>query len=92
MSVKKWICCAVLFYICYLIIQYLDRTIEKFGGRGGRGGYYGRHYGGRGVGYYGGRGVGYYGGRNIVYPVVADNYYPSYWWYPSYWQRYVPYY
>jgi hypothetical protein len=56
MSVKKWICCAVLFYICYLIIQYLDRTIEKFGGRGSC------PYGGRCP--YGRRG-GYYGGEML---------------------------
>jgi len=91
MCVKKWIGCAILLYICYLIVIYLDKPVESFGRRGhygrGRGGYYGGrggYYGGRG-GYYGGRG-GYYGGRNVVYPVVvADNSYPSYWWY-----SYVP--
>ena len=91
MCVKKWICCAILFYICYLIVKYLDKRVENFG-RGGRGGFgrgRGGYYGGRG-GYYGGRGGyyggGYYGGRDVVYPVViADNSYPSYWWY-----RYVP--
>lgn len=92
MCVKKWICCLILLYICYLIVKYLDKRVESFGrgrghygGRGfGRGGYYGGR-GGYYGGYYGGRG-GYYGGRDVVYPVVvADNSYPSYWWY-----RYVP--
>ena len=86
MSVKKWIGCAILFYICYLIVIYLDKHVENFGGRG-RG--FGRGFG-RG-GYYGGRG-GYYGGRGAIsYPVVVNqDYYPSYWWSPSYWYRYVP--
>ena len=90
MCVKKWIVCAVLFYILYLIVQYLDKPIESFGRRGGyyggRGGYYGGrggYYGGRG-GYYGGRGGGYYGG-GLSYPVViAEDSYPSYWY------RYIP--
>ena len=101
MCVKKWICCAILLYICYLIVNYLDKPVESFGGGGGggRGGGFGRggiggfgrggYYGGRG-GYYGGRG-GYYGGRAISYPVVVNqDYYPSYWWSPSYWYRYIP--
>jgi hypothetical protein len=100
MCVKKWIVCAVLFYILYLVVKYLDKPIENFGGRGGyyggRGGYYGGrggYYGGRG-GYYGGRrGGGYYGGRRgggyygggLSYPVViAEDSYPSYWY------RYIP--
>ena len=90
MCVKKWIVCAVLFYILYLIVKYLDKPIESFGRRGGyyggRGGYYGGrggYYGGRG-GYYGGRGGGYYGG-GLSYPVViAEDSYPSYWY------RYIP--
>ena len=69
MSVKKWITCAFLFFVCYLIIMYLDKTIESFrGGGGGRGGI-GR--GGIGRGYYGGRGYGYrrgyYGGQGYGY-------------------------
>ena len=95
MCVKKWIACAVLFYICYLIVKYLEKNVESFGGgRGGgrgRGGHYGGrggHYGGRG-GYYGGRG-GYYGGGGSYPVVVTEDYYPSYWWYPSYWYRYAP--
>ncbi len=74
MCVKKWICCAILLYICYLIVIYLDKPVESFGG--GRGGF------GRG-GYYGGRG-GYYGG-GLSYPVVVTQDY-----YPSYWYRYIP--
>ena len=98
MCVKKWICCAILLYICYLIVNYLDKPVESFGGGGGRGGGgfgrggiggfgrggFGRggYYGGRG-GYYGGRG-GYYGGR-VSYPLVVTQDY-----YPSYWYRYIP--
>ena len=91
MCVKKWIVCAVLFYILYLVVKYLDKPIESFGRRGGyyggRGGYYGGrggYYGGRrSGGYYGGRG-GYYGG-GLSYPVViAEDSYPSYWY------RYIP--
>ena len=93
MSVKKWIGCAILLYICYLIVIYLDKSVESFGGGRGRGGIggFGRggYYGGRGLGrggYYGG----YYGGA-ISYPVVVNqDYYPSYWWSPSYWYRYIP--
>ena len=91
MCVKKWICCAILLYICYLIVNYLDKPVESFGGGGGgfgRGGFgrggFGRggYYGGGG-GYYGGRG-GYYGG-GVSYPVVVTQDY-----YPSYWYRYIP--
>jgi hypothetical protein len=94
MSVKKWIGCAILFYICYLIVIYLDKPVESFGGGGGgRGGFgfggRGFGFGGRGFGF-GGRG-GYYGGRGVSYPVVVNqDYYPNYWWYPSYWHRYIP--
>ena len=35
MCVKKWIVCAVLFYILYLVVKYLDKPIESFGRRGG---------------------------------------------------------
>jgi hypothetical protein len=96
MSVKKWITCAFLFFVCYLIIVYLDKTIESFrGGGGGRGGMGrgGIGRGGIGRGYYGGRGYGYgrgyYGGQGYGYgrgyygvPVVVNDY-PSYW-YPYY--------
>ena len=94
MCVKKWIVCAVLFYILHLVVKYLDKNnqIESFGRRGGgyyggRGGYYGGrggYYGGRG-GYYGGRGGGGYYGGGLSYPVViAEDSYPSYWY------RYIP--
>ena len=85
MSVKKWIGCAILFYICYLIVIYLDKPVESFGGGGGGRGGFG--FGGRGFGF-GGRGGyyrGYYGGRAISYPVVVNQGY-----YPSYWHRYIP--
>ena len=29
MSVKKWAVCAFLFYICYLIVVYLDKNIRE---------------------------------------------------------------
>ena len=101
MSVKKWTTCAFLFFVCYLIIAYLDKAIEEFRGGGGGGGYGGRGgigRGGYGRGYYGGRGYGrgyygggYYGGRSNRVPVV-ENEYPSYWYpyylYPSYWSSY----
>ena len=91
MSVKKWIGCAILLYICYLIVIYLDKPVESFGGGGrgrGRGGIGGFGRGGFGRGGFG-RG-GYYGGR-VSYPVVVtQDYYPSYWWNPSYWNRYIP--
>ena len=84
MCVKKWIVCAVLFYILYLIVKYLDKPIESFGRRGGYYGGRGGYYSGRGGGYYGGRGGGYYGG-GLSYPVViAEDSYPSYWY------RYIP--
>ena len=86
MSVKKWIGCAILLYICYLIVIYLDKPVESFGGGGrgrGRGGIGGFGRGGFGRG-------GYYGG-GVSYPVVVtQDYYPSYWWNPSYWNRYIP--
>ena len=101
MSVKKWITCAFLFFVCYLIIVCLDKTIESFRGGGGGGGYGGRGgigRGGYGRGYYGGRGYGrgyygggYYGGSSYRVPVVVNEY-PSYWYpyylYPSYWSSY----
>ena len=92
MFTKKWLICAFLFVICYLIIVYLDKNIAE-GFRGGRGGI------GIGRGYYGGRGGigrrgygygrGYYGGVSYPVPVVVDDYYSNYWYpyflYPSYW-------
>ena len=93
MNAKRIVTCAFLFFICYLILNYLSNKTEAFGyggGYGGRGriGHYGGYYGGRG-GYYGGRG-GYY--RGNVYPAVVDEYYPSYLYpsylYPSYWYSY----
>jgi hypothetical protein len=80
MYAKKLLICAFLFFICYLILSYLNKNLEAFGCRG-------RGCGSRG--YYGGgfnrnfnRGYGYPLNRRNVYPVVVDNY-PSYL-YPSY--------
>jgi hypothetical protein len=101
MSVKKWTTCAFLFFVCYLIIVYLDKAIEGFrGGGGGRGGFgrggfgrggIGRGGIGRGYGYGPGYYGGYYGGLSYPVPVVVNDY-PSYWYpyflYPSYWSRY----
>ena len=81
MSVKKWITCAFLFFVCYLIIMYLDKTIENFRGGGGRGyGGMGRGRGGIGRGYYGGYGY------NPVYIYDDSNYRYSY----PYWYSYIP--
>jgi len=100
MSVKKLSICAFLFFVCYLIIAYLDKAIEEFrgGGGGGRGGIGrgGIGRGGIGRGYYRGPGYGYgrgygYGPRYYGVPVVVNEY-PSYWYpyylYPSYWYSY----
>jgi len=91
MYAKKLLICAFLFFICYLILNYLNQKTEAFGCRG-------RGCGGRG--YYGGgfnrnfnHGYGYPLNRRYyrgnVYPVVVDEYYPSYLYssylYPSYW-------
>lgn len=96
MYAKKLLICAFLFFICYLILIYLNKKTEAFG-------YGGRGYGGRGCRGIGCGGRGYYGGgfnrnfnrgygyplnrgyyRGNVYPVVVDEYYPSYL-YPNYW-------
>jgi hypothetical protein len=89
MYAKKLLICAFLFFICYLILIYLNKKTEAFGyggrGYGGGRGYYGgrSNYGGRGYPMH----MGYYG-RN-VYPVVVDEYYPrhlySSYLYPNYW-------
>ena len=56
MYTKKIFICAFLFFVCYLILNYLSNETEAFGGgHGGRGG-------GRGIGYGGRGGIGY-GGR-----------------------------
>ena len=80
MYAKKLFICAFLFFICYLILIYLNKNLEAFvRGRG----YYGRGFG-RGFG----RGYGCPLNRRNVYPVVIDDYprylYSSYL-YPSYW-------
>ena len=71
MSVKKWIGCAILLYICYLIVIYLDKSVESFGGGRGRGGGGIGGFGRGGIGGFG-RGIGgfgrggYYGGRGGI--------------------------
>ena len=99
-NIKRWIICAVLFLICFLILRYLNGqpTIEGHGGRGGRGGYRGRGYGGRsyrgrgGYGYGRGRGYGWggYGGALAVNPLYIYDDYDDYT--TPYWYRYIPFY
>ncbi len=64
-NIKRWLICGVLFYVCFMILRYVDgiKTVEGYGGggRGGRGGWRGRGWGGRGYGW-GGHGYGW-GGR-----------------------------
>ena len=65
MGVKKLVCCAVVFFLCFLLLRFLisPQTIEALGGRGGIGrGGIGRGMG-RGVGC-GWRGCGYHGIRS----------------------------
>ena len=94
MYAKKLLICAFLFFICYLILIYLNKNLEAFirgRGYGGRGiGYGGRRgYYGRGFNRNFGHGYGYPLNRRNVYPVVVDEYYPRYLYsnylYPSYW-------
>jgi hypothetical protein len=68
MCVKKWICCAILLYICYLIVNYLDKPVESFGGGGGggRGGIGGiGGFGRGGIGGFGRGGIGGFGRGGI---------------------------
>lgn len=93
-NMKRWLICAFLFLICYIIVINLDgkKLVEGLGGhgRGGRRGG-GRGHIGRGGGY--GRGLGgsrgYYGGyySDITPVYVYDNY--DYYTQP-YWYRYIP--
>ena len=92
MHTKRILVCAVLLFILYLVIRWLDGKplLEGYGGHGfgghgfGRGGFYGG-FGGHGFGrgrggYYGGLGRGYYGGNGYygMNPVYvySDDYYP----------------
>jgi hypothetical protein len=104
MGVKKLVCCAFVFFLCFLLLRFLSssQTVEALGGRGGRGGigrrggighrgYYGggRGYHGLGRGYYGG-GRGYYGGGGY-YGATPVYIYDDYDYYRSpYWSRYIP--
>ena len=78
-NIKRWLICGVLFYVCFMILRYVDgiKTVEGYGGGGrggGRGGgWRGHGWGGRGHGW-GGRGGYYYGGYGRSY---LDGY-PSY--------------
>ena len=102
MGVKKLVCCAVVFFLCFLLLRFLisPQTIEALGGRGGRGGI-GRGMG-RGVGCgwrgcgggigrgYHGLGRGYYGGGGY-YGATPVYIYDNYDYYQSpYWYRYIP--
>ena len=103
MGIKKLVCCAVVFFLCFLLLRFLisPQTIEALGGRGGRGGigrggighrgYYGRGrgYHGLGAGYHG-LGRGYYGGGGY-YGATPVYIYDNYDYYQSpYWYRYIP--
>ena len=77
MGIKKLVCCAVVFFLCFLLLRFLisPQTVEALGGRGARGGI-GRGMGRGGIGhrgYYGGGrgyhglGPGYYGGGRGYY-------------------------
>ena len=97
MGVKKLVCCAFVFFLCFLLLRFLSssQTVEALGGRGGRGGI-GRRggighrgYHGLGRGYYGG-GRGYYGGGGY-YGATPVYIYDNYDYYQSpYWYRYIP--
>ena len=96
-DVKKLVCCAFVFFLCFLLLRFLSssQTVEALGGRGGRGGI-GRRggighrgYHGLGRGYYGG-GRGYYGGGGY-YGATPVYIYDNYDYYRSpYWYRYIP--
>lgn len=102
-GVKKLVCCAFVFFLCFLLLRFLisPQTIEALGGRGGRGGIGRggighRGYYGRGRGYYGlgrgyhGLGRGYYGGGGY-YGATPVYIYDNYDYYQSpYWYRYIP--
>ena len=100
MGVKKLVCCALAFFLCFLLLRFLtsSQTVEALGGRGGgrggRGGgigHQGYHRGGMGRGYYGrGLGRGYYGGGGY-YGASPVYIYDNYDYYQSpYWYRYIP--
>jgi hypothetical protein len=69
-NIKRWLLCAVLLYICFLILQYVDgmKTVEGFwvGPGWGRRGWRRGGWGWRGRRYY-------YGGYGGTY--LDDNYY-----------------
>ena len=103
MGVKKLVCCAFLFFLCFLLLRFLSssQNVEALGGRGGgrgrggigrgmgRGGIGHRGYHGLGRGYYGG-GRGYYGGGGY-YGATPVYIYDDYDYYRSpYWYRYIP--
>ena len=82
MNIKRWLLCAFLFLICFLILRWLNNKniIEGHGGGGGHGiGHYG---GGRGYGYGGSSGYNY-GGPYMSPLYVYQEEQP-------YWYRYVP--
>ena len=90
-GVKKLVCCAFLFFLCFLLLRCLSSSqpVEALRGRGGiwhRGvgcGWRGCG-GGLGRGYHG-LGHGYYGRRPVYIYDDSAYYYP-----PHYWHRYIP--
>jgi hypothetical protein len=89
---KRWLLCAFLFLICFIILRLLSgiTIIEGHGSRGHSGGGHFGHGKKGGNSYYGGRRLGYGGVTLGVTPLyIYDNYY--YYQYP-YWYSYIPFY
>ena len=89
MNIKRWLLCAFLFLICFLILRWLNngKIFEGYcgcGGGGGRGYYRRQGYERQGYGRQGyGRQGYYYGGGASSPPYMYDDDQP-------YWYRYVP--
>ena len=81
-NLKRWSVCAVLFFICFLILRSLgsNKPIMEGFGRGGMG-----HGYGRGIGYGGG-----YLDASPLYIYNNDYNYDNYDFRPPYLRRYIP--
>jgi hypothetical protein len=87
MNIKRWLLCAFLFLICFLILRWLNnaKIIEGYGCHGGchcRGCHCRGGHGHRGGGHYGVHG-GYYNGGGAYSPIYIYDDQP-------YWYRYIP--